>query len=185
MNTTGNDPESTPGLESLTKLATRTFLAGSVGLAVIGLGTGMAGTANAAGQQTLTCPATAAPDSPGTVTVTNYIGEVYLTDLSGAPLDNVMYSNGAPGATGTTISLNWPNVSGPQPLSALLGTVSVLPGHQQETVYCTVSLGATVAAPAPPLGGGGATPPQPPTCSLRPPSSCAGKPDLGPIQRQQ
>ena len=125
------------------------------------------------------------PALPGAVTVTNYIGEVYLTDLSGTDLGQPVYSSGAPGATGTTITLNWPNVSGPQPLSALLGTVAALSGHHQETLYCTVTLGEAVAAPAPPsVGGGGATPPQPPTCSLRPPSSCEGKPDFGPQRAQ-
>jgi hypothetical protein len=186
MNTT-YDRESTPGFRSLTKVATRAVLAAGVGLAVIGLG---AGTANAGPPPSLICPASVIAGSPGTVTVTNYFGSAEVYDASyprpGAGFNPYPYGGTASG-NNMIVDGTWPQPpDGPHTIDAWLGDGPKLPGGVTETIQCTVDVAAPVAAqaPTPPLAGGGATPPQPPTCSLRPPSSCAGKPDFGPQRAQ-
>ena len=74
MNTTHN-PESTHGLGSLRKLATRAVLAGGLGLAVIGLG---AGTANAKSPE-ISCPTGVVAGQPSTATVAGWPAGALLT----------------------------------------------------------------------------------------------------------
>ena len=75
--------ESTHGLGSLTKAATRAVLAGGVGLAVIGLGADAVGTANADPAPSITCPDSAAIDTTFTAKLAHWpVGTVRVTQDS-------------------------------------------------------------------------------------------------------
>jgi hypothetical protein len=198
MNTT-HHPETTSRVGSLTKSATRAVLAGAVGLAFLGLGAGTAGTANAGPQPTLICPTPVTAGTNGTVTLTNYPGtdQIAMFDsTAGVVLNN----GGAPGSTiwgdspvpgGYLINVIWPQgPSGPNNIFAgyaMPGQSTTGPGGVfPDRAYCTIQINYPASAPAPQPGSAhGGLPAGPLPCPPYPPTGCASKPGLTPIQRQQ
>jgi hypothetical protein len=172
MNTI-HDPQSTYGLGSLKKLATRALLAGGLSVTAIGLGAGMAGTANAGPAPILTCPGYATPNGTGYVSFTNFDPNVtvVVTDASTGETIN----SGSPGPSDNAVLAHWP-MKWSTGWHLVNASEDVFVGPK--TASCSVQvLGAAGGgmAPSPPAGGG-ATPPEPPgTCSSPPPpGGCHG-----------
>jgi hypothetical protein len=176
MNITHTNPESTPRLGSLKKLATHTILASGLSLALIGLGTGMAGTANAT-TPSLICPATATTGSSFNVTFANftpgqYVGTVVVTD-AGATL-----------GSGTAPSGTLPVKLSSAGYHSLTATQLQGLAGGQLTANCVVQVvapGGTTQTP--PVGGGGGLQPKPKTCPFPASPGLCHQP--GPIQRPQ
>jgi hypothetical protein len=182
MNTT-HSPKSTAGLGSLTKVATAAVLAAGVGLAVIGLGTGMGGTANAAPPPTLLCPATAGAGLPGTVTAENFGNVGFVRVFDGPVFNGPDPANGPEIGAGDPdngpVSVVWPDALGIHTITAAWYPPLFPPRPNTPLqASCPVQVDAQgTAAPAPPPqgGGGGVQPkPTPPYCPF-PLAQCHGQ----------